>query len=477
MFRALLVLGLAVISAVNANAISGKGTTAATFLKIGVGPRAVAMGETFAGIADDPSAVYWNPSGISQVTTPAFTAMHAFWLQDVFFDHLGATFPLSKGTGGLSLVYLNDGELLRSEEGDTPDSPFRGTFSASNLGLTAAYAYPYDESLSLGTALKFFTETIDGAGTVGWALDLSVLYRMPWKDWKLGGAVQNLGPSTHLEDSYARLPINLKVGVSYQILPRLLAAMDYNQLLEQDGKLSLGLEYLFERTLALRLGYRYQSAIDNGEYYEGYGTNALAGVSAGVGINYQAFRLDYAFVPYGFLGNTHRVSLSYVLPPPATPTPTPRPTPMPTPAPTPAPTVAPEVKAQVQEVEQKIAAVTKKIALGQLAKIQFASGKADLTPASLKTLRVVAKEFRPYPEVVIRIEGHTDAQGVADDNLKLSQRRVDAVKAYLVEKEGLLSDHLQAIGYGQTRPIASNATKAGRGQNRRVEFKVVNQEE
>ncbi|NTV51482.1 MAG: OmpA family protein, partial [Candidatus Firestonebacteria bacterium] len=144
------------------------------------------------------------------------------------------------------------------------------------------------------------------------------------------------------------------------------------------------------------------------------------------------------------------------------------------PAPTPIP--APEIKAQAVELDKKIEDVTRRIAVGQLAKVQFASGKVDLTPASLNTIREVARLMKAYPGITVAIEGHTDAQGVADENLKLSQRRVDAVKAYLVEKEGLQAAHVQAVGFGQTRPVASNATPSGRSQNRRVEFKVVNQE-
>jgi len=468
-----------VLSAVQVYAISGEGTTAATFLKIGVGPRAVAMGGSYAGIADDPSAVYWNPAGISQISTPAFTAMHAFWLESTYLEHLAGTLPLPVGVGGISLVYLNAGELLRSEENDTPDSPFRGTFSANNLGVTAAYAYPFDANLSLGAGLKMFSETIDSQASVGWAADLAFLYHLPWPAWKLGAVVQNLGPATHLQDNYARLPINLKVGASWQALPRLLLDADYNQLLEQNGKISFGAEYVFEKILALRAGYYYQSAVDNFEYYDNYGTDTLAGVTAGIGIFYQEFRLDYAFVPYGFLGGTHRIALTYALPVPATPSPTPTamPTPVPaaTPQPTSAPMPAPEVKAQAVELEKKIEHFSQQIALGKFAKVQFASGKADFTPASLKTLKEIGSLLREYPGLTVRIEGHTDSLGVADDNLKLSQRRVDAVKAYLVEKLGLDASHLQAVGFGQTRPVASNKTKSGRSQNRRVEFKVVNQ--
>jgi outer membrane protein OmpA-like peptidoglycan-associated protein len=467
-----------VLPAVQAYAISGEGTTAATFLKIGVGPRAVAMGESYAGIADDPSAVYWNPAGISQISAPAFMAMHAFWLQSTYFEHLGGTLPLPAGVGGFSLVYLNAGDLLRSEEGDTPDSPSRGNFSAYNLGFTAAYAYPYDANLSLGAAVKTFSETIDSQASVGWAADLAFLYRLPWPAWKLGAVVQNLGPATRFQEDYARLPINLKVGASWQALPRLLLDMDYNQLLEQNGKISLGAEYVFEKILALRAGYHYQSAVDNFEYYDNYGTNTVSGVTAGVGIFFQGFHLDYAFVPYGILGATHLISLTYEIPAPAaTPKPTPVPTPAaPAPAPTLAPTPAPEIKAQAVELEKKIEHFTEQIALGKFAKVQFASNKADLTPASLKTLREIGQLLREYPSLTVRIEGHTDSQGVADDNLKLSQRRVDAVKAFLVAKQGLNAEHLQAVGFGQTRPVASNKTKAGRSQNRRVEFKVVNQD-
>src|SRR5512142_3359573 len=66
--------------------ISGTGTTAATFLKIGLGPRAVALGESYAGVADDVSAVYWNPAGLAELDGPEFTAMHTFWLESMYFE-------------------------------------------------------------------------------------------------------------------------------------------------------------------------------------------------------------------------------------------------------------------------------------------------------------------------------------------------------------------------------------------------------
>lgn len=460
---------------------SGEGTTAATFLKIGLGPRAVAMGETFAGVADDASAVYWNPAGLTQIAAPEFTAMHTFWMQSMYFEHLGAAVPLPAGVAGASLVYLDHGTLFRSEEGDTPDSPDRGTFGATDFNFTGAYALPLDASMSVGGGLKLFSENIDGSASFGWALDAAFYYRLPWPGWTAGAVLQNLGPAARVQEAYSRLPLNLRVGCAYRALPNLLLALDYNQPLEQNGRISLGVEYVFEQLLALRAGYRYQSAVDNNQYYEGFGTESLAGVSAGLGLNYHDLRLDYAFVPYGFLGSTHRVALTYALPQPAAPrpapapaaAPTPAPTPAATPAPTPAPTPDPKLAAERRELERQIQAVSRRIALGKLPPVQFKSGSAELQPASRRALDEIAALLSMYPDLVIRVEGHTDSRGAADDNLKLSQRRVDAVKEFLVSTYGLNAGHIQAVGYGQLRPIAPNTTRAGRTKNRRVEFTVV----
>ena len=79
--------------------------------------------------------------------------------------------------------------------------------------------------------------------------------------------------------------------------------------------------------------------------------------------------------------------------------------------------------------------------------------------------------MKENPAYNIEINGHTDNQGDAAKNLVLSQKRSDAVKAYLVSK-GIATERLSAKGFGQTMPVADNATAAGKAKNRRVEFKV-----
>ncbi|MEZ4703653.1 MAG: OmpA family protein [Bdellovibrionota bacterium] len=108
--------------------------------------------------------------------------------------------------------------------------------------------------------------------------------------------------------------------------------------------------------------------------------------------------------------------------------------------------------------------------------IQFQSGKAVLTEAGKRILDDVAVLMLENPQIKkVEIAGHTDNTGDANVNLDLSQRRAESVKLYLVSK-GIDAGKMEALGYGQDFPIASNQTEEGRTQNRRVEFKIVAQD-
>lgn len=104
--------------------------------------------------------------------------------------------------------------------------------------------------------------------------------------------------------------------------------------------------------------------------------------------------------------------------------------------------------------------------------IRFAPNKSTILPPSFPLLRQIAQALVDAPAVRFRVEGHTDNVGKLDANMKLSQGRADAVKEFLV-KQGVPAEQVVAEGYGPTRPIASNATKAGKAANRRVEFRKI----
>ena len=104
-----------------------------------------------------------------------------------------------------------------------------------------------------------------------------------------------------------------------------------------------------------------------------------------------------------------------------------------------------------------------------LRNVHFATGKADIGPGSDVALAAAAQAMKDHPDWKIRVEGFTDNTGNADANQKLSQERADAVMGWLVN-HGVDQSRLEAKGYGQDRPVASNDTDADRRRNRRVEL-------
>lgn len=101
--------------------------------------------------------------------------------------------------------------------------------------------------------------------------------------------------------------------------------------------------------------------------------------------------------------------------------------------------------------------------------VNFSTDSSKLLPESIAILDGAAATLKEWGEVKIEVAGHTDSVGTDAYNLRLSQRRADTVRAYLIEK-GIAADRLFAKGYGESSPVADNKTAEGRYKNRRVEL-------
>jgi len=110
--------------------------------------------------------------------------------------------------------------------------------------------------------------------------------------------------------------------------------------------------------------------------------------------------------------------------------------------------------------------------------IEFETDSAELKKDSKKVLDEVGEVLSEWPEAEVEISGHTDSSGEEAYNQKLSEKRAETVRAYLLENfHELRKENLRTVGYGEKRPEASNDTAEGRRINRRVEFRILNLED
>jgi len=332
----LIVSGMALSPSASAQSLTSEGsdtitkvgTTAAQFLKIGVGARAVSMGGSFVAEANDLSALYWNPAGLTNVTGGAVQFSTTQYLADIQYSHAAVGFNLgTMGTLAASLLYLDSGEM----EVRTISQP-EGTgelFSKQDLALQMSYARALTDRFSIGTTVKYIREAIWHSSASATAFDIGVLFTTPYRHLRLGASMSNFGPkmqmsgrdiifsvdpsqnqegnvevvnTEYLLDEYA-LPLLFRVGLAWDAIStsdhRLMVTTDAATPNDNSQYMNSGVEYSFRNLLALRAGYRNR-----------FETDGEQGITWGVGLNLRMDRttrvaFDYAYADFGRLEQTH----------------------------------------------------------------------------------------------------------------------------------------------------------------------------
>ncbi|MBN1824064.1 MAG: PorV/PorQ family protein [Endomicrobiales bacterium] len=288
------------------------GTTSATFLKYGIGSRAVAMGSAFGALADDASALYWNPAGLARLEQKELSVTHNESFENIKHDFAGYAFPVFKGYAAIAAYGLYTPEDIERRSGLNEADPYEpltsieGYFKAYDTAAHLSYARFINKNLSLGGSLKYIQQTIDTESASGVAVDAGALYSFDTSPLSLGLAFQHVGTEIKFREKGYPLPMNVKLAAAYRITDRLTTTFDLNQPVDNYLFISSGWEYFPVELLSIRAGYRYR--------LNGLELGDLHGLSAGLGFNFKAgetnVRLDYAFVPYSVLGDSHRMSLS-----------------------------------------------------------------------------------------------------------------------------------------------------------------------
>ncbi|MDD5208809.1 MAG: PorV/PorQ family protein [Elusimicrobiales bacterium] len=294
-------LSAALMLANTAAYASGPGTTGAAFLKVGVGARELALGSAASVLTEGANAANWNPGKLAEVKGKNLSASYNMLFIDESQGALAYATPLSGGSAvvGAGINYLTVSNIeKRASDTNTPDSKF----SNNNMAFTLSYARPeVKPGLALGANLKYISQKLDTADDKAIALDLGSTYKVN-DTWTAAFVMQNLGSSIGPD----KLPLTFKGGAARSFLDGKLAAGADLDWLAQDERfyLSLGGEYLLNKNFAFRAGYQFGHSADK------LGSG-LVGLGAGIGLKFDRFALDYAYVPFGDLGDTHRMTLGF----------------------------------------------------------------------------------------------------------------------------------------------------------------------
>ncbi|MCY4567980.1 MAG: PorV/PorQ family protein, partial [Candidatus Poribacteria bacterium] len=260
---------------------------------------AMSMGESQVAATDDLYASYWNPAGLARLQQPQLALMHNEWFAGINHEFVGFALPLKGvGTLGVSSSFLSFGEL----QGRDRDGNETTIFRPYDLALILSYARGFGSSLAFGANAKFLREQIADESGTGIAFDLGGLYTFPETPLSLGFNAQHVGPRVKFIEEAFGLPFTFRLGGAYRLWnDAFILTTDIIRPSDNDIAIGVGAGYTIGNVLHLRTGYKYKIG--------GNDLGAISGLTGGFGLTLLRFQIDYALVPFGVLGLTHRVSL------------------------------------------------------------------------------------------------------------------------------------------------------------------------
>ena len=306
------------------------GTAGAQFLKIGMGARYVGMGEASVACVNDAYAMYWNPAGLTQLSSVNLSLTNVDWIGDVQLNHVSLGKPWGDYAAfGISLTALSMGEM----EVTTVEEPegTGETFAASSYALSLGYARKMTDRFSVGLAGKYIWERISEERASGFAFDFGTLFYTGFRSLRIGMNIANLGPEMKMEgpelsayydpqpgnpnyddvksklavDPYD-LPLTFRFGLAYDVIEapesKLTVSMEAKHPNDNIQQASLGGEYLWKELFSLRAGYKFNYEEEGLTF--GGGVKLKAGEKTNLNIN-------YAWADFSRLQSVHRFSLGF----------------------------------------------------------------------------------------------------------------------------------------------------------------------
>lgn len=294
-FMALVVLTSATTMsfATNKNA----GTSGAPFLKMGAGARTTAMGDSFVGLADDVNAAYFNPAGLGFLRTPEITALHSQWIQGLDYDYGAFVNPTSFGAIAIQAATLKVADQQRRNSSEAED----GSFDTLDAAYGLSYSNLISNSFAIGLTGRFVRQQIDSTTAKAWAGDIGILHQPLDRSFRWGLAVRHIGQSIKFNEEADPLPRIYDLGASDSFFgENLKVSADVRMPRDNNVQFGVGTEYKINLRRDFKAAFRFGFNSANTD------SDGAKGLSFGAGVGFKKFDFDFAWVPFGDLGNTFR---------------------------------------------------------------------------------------------------------------------------------------------------------------------------
>jgi len=318
------------------------GTAAAQFLKIGVGARAMGMGETFVAIANDATTHYWNPAGLASLRTMSLAVSHSIWFADIYHEYVGFSVPFGySNVIGISAIALNTNE----QEVTTVHQPDGAGiyYDVSDIAVGLSFARALTDRFSTGVTVKYIQQNAYNETANSLAIDIGTYLRTGYHGLTIAMCMSNFGGKMQLQgrdlialtdidktiagnyntdtrlktDSWS-LPLNFRVGVAMDFIGgadsffpihnnRLTVAIDGNHPNDNNERVNFGGEYAWQETIFARAGYSYKLNSNEDERRDAKKWSFGGGLKFDIGR--QSMSMDFAMVDFGDLGKVSRFSV------------------------------------------------------------------------------------------------------------------------------------------------------------------------
>jgi long-subunit fatty acid transport protein len=298
-----------------------EGTTSGQFLKIGVGARAVGLGESFVAVANDPSAIYWNPAGLASMQRQELALSHVGWPGDVNYEHLTWVLPSRRFGGSFGLQF---GVLSTNMDETTELQPFGTgrTFNYYDLVAGMAYARRWTDKLLVGAGLKYVREDlgsdVGGPSTNSILFDVGSIFYLGYGSVRIATSLTNFGPAMRPGGNYVSPytgetrtydgfdpPIMFRYGLAFEPFEnaqqRVTTSLEFNQPADNSLQSKVGVEWQWEKMFALRSGYNINA--------DELKLSAGVGIITRIGGTHST--IDYTYTDGGSLGAVNRLSLGF----------------------------------------------------------------------------------------------------------------------------------------------------------------------